>query len=230
MRELKGHILTQIKINSAQQKEKKMKKSLIAGASVSALGLAAMPVLGVFAATSTVTDTITVSIASSCAVTTVNSTGAVGDGLHTDRTYNVAMHNSELRSDIGGTAAGGNAMSIACPDNTAASSWKLTAVGGDASAVSTVMKAGGAGTDIATGTAISGDVSNWAMKVAGSGVTIENGFDNFVAVPATPTVVAQGTGSMEGAFVPNYQIWISATQESDTYTGKVTYTLTNPNV
>ena len=43
-----------------------MKKRLIAGAGVAALGFAALPVLGVFAATSTVTDVVEVTIDSAC--------------------------------------------------------------------------------------------------------------------------------------------------------------------
>ena len=210
-----------------------MKKSIIAGAGVAAVSLAAMPILGAFAATSTVTDEITVNIASSCAVTTSGTSGTIGDGTATTNTYVVNMQNSQLKSDIGASnvTSGGNVISVVCNDASASSTWKLTAVGGDGTTVSTVMDAAGSGTDIATGTAASGAVSNWAFKVTGgTGVTIQNGYDSFIAVPGTPAVIAEGTGSVAGAFTPTYQVWISAGQEADSYTGKVTYTLTSPNV
>lgn len=212
-----------------------MKKSLIAGAGVAALGFAAMPVLGVFAVTSSVTDQITVTIPSSCAIVSSTTGGAVGDGTTTTNTYTAQMQNKQLKSDIGATGAGtsgSNVLSVACNDSSASSTWKLTAVGGDGTTASTVMKAAGSGTDIVTGTATSGAISNWAMKVTGAtGVTIQNGFDAaaFKAVPGSATVVAEGTGSVSNAFTMTYQVWISETQEADSYTGKVTYTLTSPN-
>ena len=86
------------------------------------------------------------------------------------------------------------------------------------------------GSTIATGTNDSGDTSNWAMKITpATGVTIQNGYDSFKAVPGTPAVIAEGTGSVSDAFTMTYQVWISATQEADSYTGRVTYTLTSPN-
>ena len=152
-----------------------MKKSLIAGAGVAALGFAAMPILGVFAASSTVTDEVTVNIASSCAVTTSGTTGTIGNGTSTNSIYTKNMQNSQLAEINGADATGtsSNIISVVCNDASASSTWKLTAVGGDGTTASTVMDAAGSGTDIVTGTATSGPTSNWAMKVTGgTGVTI----------------------------------------------------------
>ena len=187
--------------------EKNMKKLAIAGASVA---LAAMPVVGVFAATgTTVTDTVQVTIDSAC---TITSTQAAN-------TYSDTMTNGQLKSDFGSTE-----MTINCNDP---AGWHITAVGSGADATDkTAMNATGSGTDIATGTATSGAASNWAMKVTGTGAT---GFTTFAAVPSSATNVATGSGSVSGAVLNTYyQVFISATQQADTYTGQVTYTLAHP--
>lgn len=199
-----------------------MKKSLIAGAGVAALGFAAMPVLGAFAATSTMTDTINVTINPGCTIVT-SGTSTVGP----NNTYSVTMTNGQHKDDIGtgtGTGSATNKIDINC-NSTTGNTWQLTAVGaGSGTPVSSMTGTGGS---IATGTATSGETSNWAMKVtAKSGIT--SSFADFKAVPATAAVVATGTGSVTEAFTMVYQVYISPTQAEGTYTGKVTYTLTNP--
>ena len=185
----------------------KMIKIAIAGASVA---LAALPALGVFAATGqTVTDTVEVTIGSACLITT----------SPTANTYSDSMTNGQLKSDFGSTE-----MTINCND---AGGWHVTAIGSGADSTDkTAMNATGTGTDIATGTAQSGDTSNWAMKVTGTGAT---GFTTFAAVPAGATDVARGNGAVSGGtLTTTYQVFISATQQADTYTGQVTYTLAHP--
>ena len=185
----------------------KMRKIAIAGASVA---LAALPALGVFAATGqTVTDTVEVTIGSACLITT----------SQTANTYSDSMTNGQLKSDFGSTE-----MTINCND---AGGWHVTAIGSGADSTDkTAMNATGTGTDIATGTAQSGDTSNWAMKVTGTGAT---GFTTFAAVPASATNVATGSGAVSGGtLTTTYQVFISATQQADTYTGQVTYTLAHP--
>ena len=185
----------------------KMKKLVIAGASVA---LAALPAFGVFAATgTTVTDTVEVTIGSACTMTTTSASN----------TYSDTMTNGQVKSDFGSTT-----MSITCND---AGGWHVTAVGSGAdNADKTVMNASGSGTDIASGTATSGAASNWAMKVTGTDAT---GFTTFAAVPASATDVAKSTAaSSQSEIVTTYQVFISATQQQDTYTGQVTYTLAHP--
>ena len=184
-----------------------MRKIIIMGASAA---LAALPVVGVFAATGTsVTDTVEVTINSSCLITSTNAAN----------TYSATMTNGQLKSDFGSTE-----MTIACND---AGGWHVTAVGSGAATDKTQMKASGSGTNIATGTA-TGDnsPSSWAMKVTGTGAA---GFTTFAAVPGSATDVASGNGAVSGAeLVTTYQVWISASQQADTYTGQVTYTLAHP--
>ena len=207
---VKGHIdvLTTKIIKCAKaQGDNNMKKLATLGASVV---ISALPVAGVFAATgTTVTDTVQVTINSSCLITS----GQLAN------TYSATMTNGQLKSDFGSTS-----MSIACND---AGGWHVTAVGSGADATDkTVMNATGAGTDIVTGTATSGTTSNWAMKVTGSTAT---GFTTFSAVPGSATDVAKSTVATSGSeIVTTYQVFISATQQADTYTGQVTYTLAHP--
>ncbi len=185
-----------------------MKKLLTLTGAVSALVL--VPTAGVFAATgTTVTDTVSVTINSSCLMTVTSLTN----------TYSQTMTNSQLKSDIGSTS-----MSISCND---AGGWKVTAIGsGTASGNVSKMDATGSGTDIVTGTATSGATSNWAFKVTG---TKASGYTTFKAVPTTAATVATNSSTSAGETITAvYQVWISATQQADTYTGKVTYTLSNP--
>ncbi len=186
-----------------------MKKILSMGATSI---LALMPVSTVFAATgTTVTDTVAVTINAACSITATNLTP----------TYSATMTNGSLKSNFGSTS-----MSVSCND---AAGWKIMAIGsGPDSSNKTVMNATGSGTDIATGTATSGATSNWAFKLGGNGVT--SGYTSFKAVPSASTKVASGSGSVSGnAITTTYQVWISATQQADTYTGAVTYTLAHPN-
>ena len=215
-----------------------MKKSIIATGAAS-LALAAMPVVGVFAATSNITDEIEITIAKECAIktTATDPSQGIGDGTTTNQKFSATMQNGELKVLGGSTGEGAasgdsSVIDVVCNDSATsgdATSWKLTAVGGDGTTASTVLDAATSGTDIVTGTATSGTTSNWAMKVEGAtGLDIQGGFDSFRAVPGTAAVVATGNGTKSGAFTASYQVYIGTSQEADTYTGHVTYTLTNP--
>ena len=107
---------------------------------------------------------------------------------------------------------------------------------------------------IATGTATSGNTSNWAMKVnkvenpaGGSPVTynpenmtITNSFNNYHAVPSDYMKVAEyhaqsgssatdvGTGALGAKIETTYAAFISSTQTADTYTGQVKYVIVHP--
>ena len=86
------------------------------------------------------------------------------------------------------------------------------------------MTASNSGTPIITGTAESGATSNWMFKVAGTGVV--SPYNAWAAIPGTATKVASGgEPASEVSINTGYQVWVSATQEADTYTGKVTYTV-----
>ena len=90
---------------------------------------------------------------------------------------------------------------------------------------------------IATGTATSGNTSNWAMKLtAVSGdytPTLATGFNAYHAVPDEYIKVASlasNTDAVSGSsFKSTYAVYISQAQAADTYTGKVKYTVVHPN-
>ena len=188
-----------------------MKKSLIATGAAS-LALAAMPVLGAFA---DVTDTVRITINSSCSVG--GDTATTGSGV----TLTETMANGATKTwDADGTAGG--KLMISCND---AGARNITAVGTGADATNkNYMNAATTGTDIATGEATSGATSNWAFKLAGTGVV--SNYTSFRAVPASATKVATSTDPAASVVInTGYRVFVSATQEADTYEGKVTYTV-----
>lgn len=200
-----------------------MKKSLIA-TGAAAVALAAMPALGAFA---DVTDTVILTIPDAC---TVGQTSASQTGGGVTITKADAANNNLYSWDADGTAGG--TLKVSCND---ASGWQVKAVGastgGTGTNANTMMTPSGNGSPIVTGTATGGATSNWAFKIAGTtGVDVVTAYQNFAAVPASATKVAGGNATIsEGTIYTGYQVWVSATQQADTYTGKVTYTVTHPN-
>lgn len=188
-----------------------MKKLAIAGAS---LALAAMPALGAFA---DVTDTVILTISSSCSVGQTQGSPVTGTGKTMEETAAVNSHLYTWDAD----GSQGGTLKVTCND---ASGWNVKAVGSSTGTPVTSMAASNSGTPIITGTATSGATSNWMFKVAGTGTVA--GYQSWSAIPATATKVATGsTAVSEGAISTGYQVWVSATQQADTYTGKVTYTV-----
>ncbi len=192
-----------------------MKKSLIAGAGVAALAMAAMPILG---ASADVIDTVQITISSSCGV---NSDTEATPG--TGQTFTANMTNSDTKEwDADGT---GGELYVTCND---ASGWNVTAQGySNDTAGTTTMVPTGSGTAIPTGTTLDGTVSAWAFKVADgdTGATIVSNYSSYAQVPSAVTRVAykSGTAVSEGLIYTGYKVSTSATQQADTYTGKVKY-------
>ena len=98
------------------------------------------------------------------------------------------------------------------------------------------------GLAIATGTATSGDASQWAMKISKvygdstynpNNLAIDNGFGSFHVVPSSYTKVATYTSQTDSVLgskvTATYAVYIQPAQAADTYTGKVKYTLVHPN-
>ena len=97
--------------------------------------------------------------------------------------------------------------------------------------------------DIATGTAISGSISNWAMKltpIIGTYTpTMTEGYDSqYVAVPNIWTKVASRTSNTDvstdsdvagSSLTTTYALYASPAQPAGTYTGQVKYVLIHPN-
>ena len=202
-----------------------MKKLAILGASAA---LAAMPVVGVFAADyQSVTDTVELIVQTSCNMRTG---GTAASPTTTGSTWSHTTTPGHLVGDTGeawGTA-GSTVLTFNCND---AGGWKVTAQGvsgvsGDVTA-QTFMKGASSGTNIATGEATSGPTSNWAFKVTGTNAVTN--YTSFRAVPDAATPVATSTDAVtEATLTPSYRVWVSNTQKQDTYTGYVKYVLTAP--
>ena len=206
-----------------------MKKSIIAAGAAS-VALAAMPILGAFAADTPVTDTINAKIGSGCSVTA---------GGRTVPTINVIPGNTS-------TSAAGTSASFVCNNST----WGVTAVGagevpaGYSAGQITDLIATHTGETttydrIATGDATSGATSNWAFKVsnlidatsatseeiASSKAVIAGSYNTFSAVPATATLIVDGKAGANVTMNTQYQVYASVDQAGGDYTGKVTYTI-----
>ena len=207
-----------------------MKKSILAVAGLAAVAGVVGPVAGAFAATDgdgtmSTTDTVVVTIANACSLTASGNTNAF--------TANIA--NGAVSSNIGSTT-----ISIVCNDT---AGWKVMAKGANASTtsgagVTDMAPAKATSTPIATGaitaSSTSSTTSVWGMKLSDATDVITTNVStyfstDYVAIPNSDTKVAEGNSTATASFKTNYKVGISATQQADTYTGKVTYTLVHPN-
>lgn len=185
-----------------------MKKLAIASAS---LALAAMPVVGVFAATEgSFTDNITVTVAGGC---TIGEAEGADEGDPTDRYFSKSIVNGTAEVlDADAARGGAPALEVVCNTSTA-STFHINAIGTD-------LTVSGTDNKIEPGTAISGDVSTFAYSLD-AGTT-------WNAVPKTSTAVVpagQASSTTPFSFDPSYRVYVSLGQASGTYTGTVNYTL-----
>ena len=199
-----------------------MKKSLVA-ASAASLALAAMPALGAFAADQeSITDVIQVTISDSCTI------GSGTDSTHgTGKVFEKTVTNNSTTEFTAGKEGAGD-IKVTCNNNTG---WNIVAQGftNDTPGTTTMISTGGkGGTAIPTGTAHT--ASDWSFRVVDdttnpTGATL--GASSWTNIPgATPLKVASKAGAVsEGVLHTEYQVYIDATQQADTYTGKVRYTV-----
>lgn len=94
--------------------------------------------------------------------------------------------------------------------------------------------------DISTGTATSGSISNWAMKLTTNSsatypATLDSGYGSYNVVPSSYTKVASRASGTDAGVVATgaevnamYAAFISSGQEAGTYNGKVKYTMVHP--
>ena len=172
-------------------------------------------------------STATIKVAESCSVTStldIAHTAAIPNGIYSAN-YNSDGHN--YTNGIGQTT-----IKAFCNDS---GGFAIYAVGytndefGNTNLTSTLG-------NIATGTATSGETSNWSMKigtVAGTyAPTLENGYGSYKQVPATYTKVASFNSTTDltigSSITTTYAAYISPTQTMGYYTGQVKYTLVHP--
>lgn len=192
-----------------------MKKLAIAGASAV---LAALPVVGAFAATNTsFTDTLTVGVAGGC--TLEKTGGTAGDYTTNDRTFsaNIAAGNvGYLNATDGQTPPSGSHITVSCNSSTAATAYTVS-VAVDGLTDTT------AGT-IAGGDATSGATSAWAIQSNATGVEdANNPFKSYAAATSTTFLTANAANTV--TFNPSYRVYVAPTQASGSYTGHAVYTI-----
>ncbi len=188
-----------------------MKKSLIAGAGVAALGLAVVPFAGVFAADDptpvTVTDNITVTVNQGC------SFSAGGTALSPSATVNAGAV-----ANFGDNKA--HSFTIKC--NT--KSYSVTAQATDL----TNMSATEHGTISYT---TNGDYTDSVKAIGTDGkwtAVLTNGKTD-AAIGTTESTIKSGYSTDTDNFSVEYKAYAGTAQNQGSYTGSVTYTLTGTN-
>ena len=152
-------------------------------------------------------------------------------------------HTAEIESGVYRTGIGTTTFRVICNDH---SGFSVYAIGFGSDTLGNnklVARIGGElspSNDIVTGTASSGNTSNWAMMltpVAGTyAPTIlsdnDGSFSSYHAVPSSYQKVAtfaSGTDSTNGsAFTSTYATYATSLQPAGTYSGKVKYTMIHP--
>ncbi len=188
-----------------------MKKSLIAGAGIAALGLAVVPFAGVFAADPTpvnIADTITLTVAQGCEFS------AGGSSVNPNAT-SVATGGT---ADFGGNTK--HEFTIKC--NT--KSYQVEAVATDL---------------INTSATSHGEIGYVANATYGEGVTnpgvdgqwtaVLTGGKTDAAISKTKSTIKAGNSTDTDNFSVEYKAYAGTAQNQGTYTGTVTYTLTGSN-
>ena len=166
-------------------------------------------------------DSLAISVPSSCTLAS-----------SVDEAHSASIINGTYRSDIGTTT-----LSTFCNDK---NGYSVYAIGDSLNSEGNNTLVGSNGSNISSGTATSGDTSQWAMKLAlkagdtsPTPPTIIPPFNNYATVPTTWTKVAtipsSTTDMKEGSnFTTTYATYISPTQAAGTYLGQVKYLLTHP--
>ena len=181
----------------------------------------------------TTVSTASVTVQASCSMT------ATIDTAHTANIPNGIYSGTSLYPN----GIGKTNIATFCNDNGGYAIYAIGYSGDQYSGADHTKLLGTGGEKIATGTATSGDTSNWAMKLTKvtdatesynpQNLSITNGYDSFTAVPDTYTKVANYTSTTDktlgSVLSTTYAAYISGTQPADTYTGKVKYTLVHPN-
>ena len=184
-------------------------------------------------ADTTATDDVTITIASACTF--------IGDATGTEHTASIIP--GTVESNIGTTR-----MTAVCNDP---SGYDIYAVGysGNEWKNTNLIYNDNTGTtyNIPTGTATSGNTSNWAMKLAtgtGDGATIISPYNDYAAVPGgsaqdpgdktgdyvkVATYPQATTGASGSSLTSTYRVYATSSQVAGTYTGQVKYTLVHPN-
>ena len=200
-----------------------MRKELLIGGISMTLATMALAVPTSATDTTDAVDSVSIGVPISCSME--------GTGMNS---HTASVPNGTYQADIGTTT-----LKAYCNDD---EGFAIFAVGytGDEIGGTNSTKLVGTNGSIVTGTATSGDTSNWAMKLttnsgATYAITLDNGFSSYSSVPASYTKVAHrdsgtdiGTGATGASLTTTYAAFISKTESADIYNGKVKFTLVHP--
>ena len=206
-----------------------MVKGILASGGLVAVTVVAGSVLAsttVSADNDTVVDQINITVPVSCTLS--------GTGM-TSHTAEIA--NGTYEDDIGTTT-----LKAFCNDNNGFAIYATGYTGDEIGATNSNKLVGTPASigNIDTGTATSGNTSNWAMKLetdstATYAITLDNGFGSYKAVPNEYTKVAHrdsgtdiGANATGASLTTTYAAYMSSTQAAGTYSGQVIYTLLHP--
>ena len=199
-----------------------MKKSLIAGAGIAALGLAVVPFAGVFAAnplTATMTDNLTVNVDPTCVFTEATAAPWTSIDKHDYQAVDMTMN--DLKEGIATTN-----MKVVCND---AKGYKVTVtaatdlVGPETATAGTYNKISFTSGNIAAGTS-----AGWQAERTTSSLDTKDYNLSSVAGDSNNTVLAKDSataGAGDTATI-KYNVATSENQAAGTYKGSITYTLT----
>ncbi len=191
-----------------------MKKSLIAGAGIAALGLAVVPFAGVFAADiTTMTDTINVAVGEACTFDT-----------------NSNSHGASMAVDSKLTDPKKTSMNVKC-NNTAGYQVTVTNTTDLDLGSTTGTTEGNGSIPFTTGTVAAGTAGWNAYKTVNSTTTYFATAESATASGVSNIVMESNQMTpTEGDSVDiNYDIATSKNQAQGSYTGSITYTLTAKN-
>ena len=170
-------------------------------------------------------DKVSVSVPVSCTLTS---------HINTGEEHTISMVSGTYEDDIGITT-----FTTSCNDP---NGFVIYANGNtdDAEGNNKLTSILGSTYDIPSGTATSGDTSQWAMKLTAINAitpsdtpTIVPGYDAYSAIPTSWTKVAYkgaGTTNMDigSSFTTTYAIYLKGTQPASTYSGQVKYIMLHP--
>lgn len=185
------------------EERKNMKKSIIAAGAASAV-LAAMPVLGVFADTMTITDTIQVTVSSSCTMATADGSSTTVAGA----TYTGSGAPGDLVTVATGTGVDPTSIDIQCNAN---NGYTLTPT-------FSALSNGTAAHNIAYGTGAT-------EAAAGSKTWTAYYSLNGAAATAFGTSAISGGATMTDNYTFSYKVGLSNDQATGTYQGTAQYVL-----
>lgn len=193
-----------------------MKKALIAGAA--SVALAAMPVVGVFAADiTTVTDTLQITVDAACSINSVTATTGNDDTTYTATVENGGTatfnHDSQHVFNVVCNNNAGWSVTASAPQDLSGTSGNLHEISYQASALP-ASATEGAWTATVSGTGVPATAEGNGIADASGHIKTAGG------VIATQSVATAGS-----SFTVSYAAYVGTETAADTYTGTIGYTL-----